>query len=78
MYKQYCPIHCFNYTGSSCPFCEQDKISFYTRKYTEKQNVDKKGVMKNKNNIAHAPIESADDKNITEDMLKQLCKKFNG
>lgn len=24
--NKYCPIHCFNYSGLKCPFCEQERI----------------------------------------------------
>jgi hypothetical protein len=35
--KKYCPIHCFNYSGSKCPFCEQERVDRIVKKYTSKE-----------------------------------------
>ena len=37
--KTFCPIHCFNYTGNKCPYCEQDRIRSYAKRYVKKNNI---------------------------------------
>lgn len=31
--KSFCSIHCYNFNGSRCPFCEKDRIHNLTRKF---------------------------------------------
>ena len=31
--KTYCPVHHFNYSGGTCPFCENDRIMFMVHKF---------------------------------------------
>ena len=33
---KYCPVHCFNYTGTKCPFCEAERISRMVKRYEPK------------------------------------------
>lgn len=35
--KKLCLIHLFNYTGSVCPFCEQERINHMCKKFEKKQ-----------------------------------------
>ena len=69
--KTFCPVHCFNYTGSVCPFCEKDRfaslakrhvknpVSFNVKKEEPKQNCEKE-------------VEKSMD-----EMLQALASKFN-
>lgn len=67
--KTFCPTHCFNYTGNVCPFCEQDKISAYARKYTQPKPVVKQEEYK--------PKQKQDiPQQVTQDMLDALSNKF--
>lgn len=76
MYKHFCSVHHFNYSDASCPFCEHDKISAYARKYTAKQEASNKCLVKEINR--RLPDDSTNASEITEDMLEQLRRKFNG
>ena len=60
--KVVCPIHRFSYSGNVCPFCEQERINYLTRKYggEECEVVTKKK-----------------EREINENDLQKLMEKFN-
>ena len=39
---KYCPVHCFNYTGTKCPFCEQERIDRMVKYYTNSEKEENK------------------------------------
>ena len=39
---KYCPVHCFNYTGTKCPFCEQERIGRMVKHYTKPEKEENK------------------------------------
>lgn len=70
--KTYCPIHCFNYSGHTCPYCEQDRINALARKHNKKDNNVQKAL--NEERKSSTKIESTE---VTSEMLDALASKFN-
>lgn len=60
--KKYCPVHCFNYTGAKCPFCEQERIDRMVQKHQKFENVN---------------IKIKEPEEITQESLDNLLAKFN-
>lgn len=60
--KSFCLTHRFHYIDK-CPFCEQDRINSYSKKYATK-----KPVLSNNNND--------NDNTVTDDMLTALVNHF--
>lgn len=59
---KYCPVHCFNYTGTKCPFCEQERINRMVQKHQKFEN-------------SHVDVEEQEE--ITQESLDNLLAKFN-
>lgn len=66
--KVLCTTHNFYYKGNVCPFCENDRINAYVRRY--KKPADNNAVVENKK------VNKADEP-VTEDMLQNLVNHFN-
>ena len=61
--KNFCNVHRFNYLGTKCPFCEQDRINSLAHRFHK--NTDKSKSVKA-------------EREITEADLINLKSKFNG
>ena len=61
--KNFCNVHRFNYLGTKCPFCEQDRINSLAHRFNK--NTDKSKSVKA-------------EREITEADLNKLKSKFNG
>lgn len=64
--KNFCPTHCFHYSGTTCPYCTQDKIAAYSRKFTKSETPKKQETKKQPENDV-----------VTDDMLQALINHFN-
>jgi hypothetical protein len=73
--KHFCSIHCFNYTGDNCPYCEADKINSYVKRY----NKDIHSMITKPIKPKIQPEKTTDDSNelVTDEMLNALVAKFN-
>jgi hypothetical protein len=71
--KQYCSIHCFNYSGNKCPYCEADKINSYIKKYNKDTPIIEKPAKHNHTE----KTEDISNEPVTDDMLNALTAKFN-
>lgn len=70
--KNFCPTHCFHYTGPKCPFCENDRLASYAHKYAKKQEEKPIAYPKPKK-----PVKHEEPKEVTTEMLAALADKFN-
>jgi hypothetical protein len=73
--KHFCSIHCFNYTGNKCPYCEADKISSYAKRYNKDNSIITKPMKAN--NHPEKTVEDDSAVPVTDDMLNALVAKFN-
>lgn len=64
--KTYCPVHHFNYSGGTCPFCENDRIMFMVHKFDKPKNKQLKKVI---NENKEQP---------SQEQLNALMNHFNG
>ena len=61
-FKNFCNVHRFNYLGTKCPFCEQDRINSLAHRF-------------NKNTDKFKSVKT--EREITEADLNKLRMKFN-
>ena len=62
-FKNFCSVHRFNYSGTKCPFCEQDRINSLAHRFNRNTEKSKTVTI---------------EREITEADLNKLRMKFNG
>ena len=66
--KQTCPIHHFTYSGTLCPFCEEERIQRLAHRYEISAESNVVGNFKKSEHF---------EKEISDDDLSKLALKFN-
>ena len=61
--KTLCHVHMFNYSGNTCPFCEQERIDKMYKRFIKKSEKQ----MEN----------NSEPKEITQSDIERLKEKFN-
>ena len=84
--KRLCMVHMFNYSGSKCPFCEQDRIQHICKKHeknTQKENKTNEVVEDNKTvepkpkKVKKVNKVKKQNREVTASDLERLKAKFN-